>query len=116
MIDASKSEFAVGMQTGPNAIWQVSLRGRLDAQTVPICWDELEKGLREKIVKRLEVDCSGLQFCDGAGLAMIRYLNMGEMTPDAAVSVRGLNLELEKLFHGFTLKDYNDFRNSVPTD
>jgi phospholipid/cholesterol/gamma-HCH transport system permease protein len=65
-------------------------------------------------VTSLEVDASGLQNCDTAGLALLRYLNMGIMTPSASVSVRGLRPELEKNFGLFTLQDYEDFRPHDP--
>jgi len=64
-------------------------------------------------IKVLEVDAGGLQFCDGAGLALLRYLNMRKMTPSATVSVLGLEPELEKLFLGFTFDDYEAFRSTA---
>ena len=64
-----------------------------------------------------------LQFCDGAGFALLRYLNMGRMTPDAKISVLGLEAGLEKIFRGFTAEDYEAFhpptrakRNSMPEE
>jgi len=91
----------------------VFLRGRLDAQTAVGCWNLLEPKLGVAKIKVLEEDAGGLQFCDGAGLALLRYLNMGKMTPSATVSVLGLEPELEKLFLGFTSGDYEAFRSKA---
>jgi Phosphoglucose isomerase/Permease MlaE len=37
-------------------------------------------------------------------------LSMGQMTPQAAVSIHGLEAGLEQIFRGFTLQDYEAFR------
>jgi phospholipid/cholesterol/gamma-HCH transport system permease protein len=63
-------------------------------------------------LEKLEVDTSEMDICDGAGLALLRYLSMGLMTPEAAVTVKGLDPDLEEIFRGFTLADYNALRPS----
>lgn len=60
-----------------------------------ICW---RKKTHPAKIKILEVDASGLKFCDGAGLALLHYLNMEKMTPDATVSVIDLEASLENIF------------------
>jgi phospholipid/cholesterol/gamma-HCH transport system permease protein len=89
---------------------RVILRGRLDAQTVPACWNKLERDFLVAKIETLEVDASGLRFCDGAGFALLRYLNTGRMTPLATVSVLGLEPSLDNIFRGFTSEDYEAFR------
>jgi phospholipid/cholesterol/gamma-HCH transport system permease protein len=106
----AQDELVTDMQVGTDGRARVILRGRLDAQTVPACWNKLELDLRAAKLKTLEVDASGLRFCDGAGLALLRYLNMRRMTPQATVSVVGMEADLEKLFRGFTSEDYEAFR------
>jgi phospholipid/cholesterol/gamma-HCH transport system permease protein len=98
------------VQIGPEGFARVILRGHLNARTLAACWSHLERGLHVGNIRALEVNASGLQICDGAGLALLRYLNMGRMTPQATVSVVGLDAELETLFRAFTLEDYEAFR------
>jgi phospholipid/cholesterol/gamma-HCH transport system permease protein len=105
-----QDELVTDVQVGTDGRARVILRGRLDAQTVPACWNQLERDFRVAKIETLEVDASGLRFWDGAGLALLRYLNMGKMTPDAIVSVVGMEADLEKLFRGFTSEDYEAFR------
>jgi phospholipid/cholesterol/gamma-HCH transport system permease protein len=107
---AEQNELETDVQIETDGRARVILRGRLDAQTVPACWNKLELDLRVAKLKTLEVDASGLQFWDGAGLALLRYLNMGRMTPQATVSVFGLEAGLDKIFRGFTSEDYEAFR------
>lgn len=98
------------LEVKPNDSARLVLRGRLDEQTVPSCWNVLAKGLDKKNVKTLEINVSELRVCDGAGLALLRYLNMGRMTPQAVVSLIGLDAELEKVFYAFTSEDYEALR------
>jgi len=110
MTATAQNELETDVQIGADGCARVILRGRLDAQAVPACWNKLELDLRVAKLKTLEVDASGLRFCDGAGLALLRYLNMGSMTPHATVSVFGLEGGLDKIFRGFTSEDYEAFR------
>lgn len=107
-----QKELDTDLEFGPSGFARLVLRGRLNAQTATACWSELEQRLRGAKLQKLEVDAEGLEFCDGGGLALLRYLSMGLMTPEAIVSVHGLSTELEQLFHGFTLDDYNALRPS----
>ena len=77
MTAAEQNDLETDVQAGTEGHVRVILRGRLDAQTVPACWNKLERDLRVAKLKTLEVDASGLRFCDGAGLALLRYMSMG---------------------------------------
>ena len=113
MTVTTQNELETVLQFGPPGLARVVLRGRLNARTVAAAWNKLEEGLRAVKLEKLEVDASQVRLCDGAGLALLRYLGMGLMTPGAAVAVNGLTPELEHLFRGFTLEDYNAFRPST---
>ena len=113
MTTTAQHELTTDIQARPDGCIRVVLCGRLDAQTAVRCWNLLEPKLGAVKIKVLEVDAGGLQFCDGAGLALLRYLNMRKMTPSATVSVLGLEPELEKLFLGFTFDDYEAFRSTA---
>lgn len=106
----AQNDLDAELEFGPSGSARVTLRGRLNAQTTVPCWDSLEQRLRGAKLEKLEVDASGLRVCDGAGLALLRYLNMGRMTPGASVSVSGMEAGLEQLFQAFTQEDYEAFR------
>jgi phospholipid/cholesterol/gamma-HCH transport system permease protein len=115
MTPSAQNELDTNLEFEPPGLARLVLRGRLNARTATACWNDLEHRLRGAKLQKLEVNADGLEFCDGGGLALLRYLSMGLMTPEATVSVHGLSTELEQLFHGFTLADYNALRppNSV---
>jgi phospholipid/cholesterol/gamma-HCH transport system permease protein len=108
------TECEADVQLGPDGLARVVLKGRLSARTVVGCWNRLEQTLRAADVKALEVDVSGVDFCGGAGFALLRYLNMGKMTPGAKVSMVGLAAEFQTLFEGFTVQDYDTFHPQPP--
>ena len=105
----SQTECESSVQLGPDGHARVVLKGRLSSRTVVDCWQGLEQSLRGARVKTLEVDVSGVDFCGGAGFALLRYLNMGKMTVGAKVSVTGLAAGFQTLFEGFTAQDYDAF-------
>ena len=111
--ESSQSDLDLNLQFGPPGHARVTLRGWLTGRTTVDCWDRLQHDLRDVKLEKLEVDASGLQVCGDAGLALLRYLDMGRMTPGASVSVTGLEAGLEQLFRAFTREDYEAFRPAM---
>jgi phospholipid/cholesterol/gamma-HCH transport system permease protein len=96
----------VELHAGAEGHCSVALRGRLDATSTADAWDQLEKQLAERgKVSSLEIDVSNLEYCDGSGMALLSYLNSGQMTPGARVTLRGLKPEFEKLFASFPVEE-----------
>jgi phospholipid/cholesterol/gamma-HCH transport system permease protein len=112
---AAQNELETDAEVRPDGRARVVLRGRLNEQTVVGCWSRLEKELKEKKVETLQVDVSGLGFCDAAGLTLLLYLNMGRMTPQATVSVFGLKAELERILRELTLGEHEAFQPQAAT-
>ena len=88
----------------------VFLRGHLDARSTAEAWRYLEKRLRGARVTSMHIDAGALEFCGGSGIALLRYLTTGVLTPGAAVTVGGLKDEFQRLFDSFTAEDYERFR------
>jgi phospholipid/cholesterol/gamma-HCH transport system permease protein len=107
-----QNELETVLQFGPPGVARVVLRGCLNVRNVGDSWEKLEQELRPVKIEKLEVDASQLELCDGSGLALLRYLGMGLMTPDAAVDIKGLAPELEQIYRAFTLEDYKALRPS----
>ncbi len=93
----------------------LTLGGRLDAGSTTSLWKELEARLRQTPVSALEVNAAGVDYCDGAGLALLHFLSMGRMGgPGAKVTMSGLRPEFLKLFEKFTAQDYEKNRPTPP--
>jgi phospholipid/cholesterol/gamma-HCH transport system permease protein len=66
-------------------------------------------------VPALEVDATGVEYCDSAGLALLHFLSMGGMSPPGGkATVRGLRPEFQNLFQRFTAEDYQRNRPQPP--
>src|ERR1700677_3309867 len=114
MTEIAHSELKTEVQITPEGHARVVLTGWLDGESVLKCWNQLVGNLPVAKITTLEVDVAGLQFCDDAGLALLRYLNMGKMTPSASVSMLGLQGEIKDDFQRFTPEDYENFRAPGP--
>jgi phospholipid/cholesterol/gamma-HCH transport system permease protein len=85
----------------------VVLSGQLDATSTSRVWRELSDALRKNPPGSLEVDASGVERCDGAGLALLHALSMGGApSPGAKATVKGLRPEFMSLFERFSTEDY----------
>ena len=111
---APQTAFEAQVTLGPEGLARVVITGNLSTRTAVDCWNKLERSLRGANVKRLEVDVRAVEFCGGAGFALLRYLNMGRMTPAATVSVVGLTAQFQTIFEGFTASDYDAFHPQDP--
>lgn len=93
----------------------LTLNGRLDAQTAGGMWKELESRFGQTPLSALEVNAAGVEYCDGAGLALLHAMSLGGLAgPEAKVTVQGLRPELLKLFQKFSTEDYQNNRPLPP--
>jgi phospholipid/cholesterol/gamma-HCH transport system permease protein len=112
MATDTQNDLETNLKFGPSGFARIVFTGCLSAKTAADSWNRLQHELGEAKLEKLEVDATNLQFCDGAGMALLRYLSMGLMTPNAAVTINGLDPQLEQLFRGFTVEDYKTLRPS----
>jgi phospholipid/cholesterol/gamma-HCH transport system permease protein len=75
----------------------VTLTGRLDANSTAATWDEVAAQLRTQPVREMEIDASGVDYCDVSGMSLLHQLQSGAMTPGAAITLRGLRPEFEPI-------------------
>jgi phospholipid/cholesterol/gamma-HCH transport system permease protein len=104
---AEKPQAVFAIQAEADGRTTLRLSGRLDVQGTGRLWRELEHRLRRSPPAALEVDASAVEYCDGAGLALLRWLSKGKMSgAGGQVVVRGLRPEFEELFQTFSAEDY----------
>jgi phospholipid/cholesterol/gamma-HCH transport system permease protein len=103
------------LQSEGDEVLVLKLSGTLNALTTARLWRELDGQLPGKIAKAIDVDASEVEHCDGAGLALLHFLEMGGMTsPGTKVNIRGLRPEFLNLFRRFTADDYEKNRPRPP--
>jgi phospholipid/cholesterol/gamma-HCH transport system permease protein len=104
-----------GLETNDAGAGKLTLSGRLDARSTASLWRELDARLRQSAVSALEVDASGVEYCDGAGLALLHFLSMGGMSaPGSTVTLKGLRPQFMALFQRFSAEDYQKNRPQPP--
>jgi phospholipid/cholesterol/gamma-HCH transport system permease protein len=109
MTTAFQPELETELQITSDGTARIILRGRLNAKTVADCWSNLGR-LHLAAVNKIEIEASELRACDSSGMALLRYIGMGGIVPQAASSVVGLGPDLDKLFRVFMAVDYESFR------
>jgi phospholipid/cholesterol/gamma-HCH transport system permease protein len=86
---------------------KLRLSGRLDMHSTAVLWRTLDAQLRQAHITSLDVDASGVEYCDGAGLALLHFLSPGGLSPfSGKTTVAGLRPEFLGQFQKFTAEDY----------
>jgi phospholipid/cholesterol/gamma-HCH transport system permease protein len=80
------------------------LSGRLDAYSVGPLWDQAHAALRTHPNKPIAIDCSGVEYCDGAGVALLLDLQRQPRPRGAEVTIRGLADRFQRLLEQFDPK------------
>jgi phospholipid/cholesterol/gamma-HCH transport system permease protein len=80
---------------------ELRLAGRLDAYSIAGVWGEARAALLSASKRRVVVDGSRVDYCDGGGVAMLVDLLRQTRAPGAEVLVRGLRPEFQTLLDQF---------------
>ncbi len=91
----------------------LKLRGRLDLQNAGACWRELDRRLHGLKATSLVVEASELELHGGIGIALLRFLAEGGMTPGTRVTIHGLNEGSRRLLEQFEGEEYREFQRRV---
>ena len=93
------------LDTGSGGPARVVLRGRLDAEAVAEGWARIVEPLCGAKTSDLQVDASGLSYCDGAGIGLLVELKRLAAINGGRAEITGLSAELEPLLRMATLGD-----------
>jgi len=77
------------------------LAGRLDTYSIAAVWSQARAALAQVPDRRVVIDASGVDYCDGGGVALLLDLLRQERPAQAAVSVRALKPEFKTLLDQF---------------
>ena len=82
----------------------LALSGRLDAYSVGPLWEQAHNALRTHASTKVVVDCTGVEYCDGAGVALLLEMLRAPRSAGAEVAVRGLAERFQRLLDQFDPK------------
>ncbi len=73
------------------------IAGRLDAEAAGRLWTETLKRVAEASPDTLVVDAAGMDYCDGAGMALLVRLELTQKERSGTILIEGLRAEFEPL-------------------
>jgi phospholipid/cholesterol/gamma-HCH transport system permease protein len=80
---------------------KLTIQGRLNADSVSQIWSEAIRKLSDTKPSILEVDAAGIEYCDGAGAALLLQLKQRQEKENRQFSIIGLKTEFEQLVKVF---------------
>lgn len=84
----------------------LALAGRLDAYSVGALWREARAALGAHPGAPVTVDCSGVDYCDGAGVGLLLELLRQPRAAGADVRIEGLAERFRRLLDQFDPKSF----------
>ncbi|MFO1285028.1 MAG: MlaE family lipid ABC transporter permease subunit [Burkholderiales bacterium] len=93
---------ALAIDDLPDGRRVLRLDGRLDASTVRAVWDQAHKAISETPTRPVTVDAAKVDYCDGAGVALLVDLIAGERA--APVEIANLSPAFQALVRQFDPK------------
>jgi phospholipid/cholesterol/gamma-HCH transport system permease protein len=95
---------ALVLRPGNGSPATIALSGRLDAYSVGPLWEPAHAALAAHPREPLAVDCTSVDYCDGAGVALLLEMLRAPRPPGAAVTIHGLAERFEQLLAQFDPK------------
>ena len=78
------------------------LAGRLDSMTTGAVWRQAMQVLARVRAATVIVDASGIEYCDGAGIALLIHLRTQQSAGGGRLEIHGLPAEFQELLHDIT--------------
>jgi phospholipid/cholesterol/gamma-HCH transport system permease protein len=93
---------ALAITDRPDGRRVVAVTGRLDATTIPAVWDALRRAAAETPAKPIFVDAAGVDYCDGAGVAL--FVDLLRRPREGSVEIANLKPSIQALLQQFDPK------------
>ena len=95
-------------------ILTLRVSGWLDAHTVGSVWTKSREAVRRQKPRQVVVDAAQINYCDGAGIAMLVDLRRPHGLQSVPVEVRGLAGEYQPLLDLFEPSDFAEIKPARP--
>jgi phospholipid/cholesterol/gamma-HCH transport system permease protein len=100
-VGASAAAAAMTVSDAADGSLELRLAGRLDAYSIAGVWSQARSKVESNRERRIVIDASAVDYCDGGGVAMLVDLLRQERPASAPVVVRGLKHEFQTLLDQF---------------
>ncbi len=92
----------------------IVIGGRLDSTSTGSIWQEAMEILEQASSKRIIVDASRIDYCDGSGIGLLMGLHRHQRKAGGELEIKGLRTEFQKLMDMFDPKDFEGFQVEKP--
>jgi phospholipid/cholesterol/gamma-HCH transport system permease protein len=99
---------AVEVASGPDGTLTLRLAGWLDSYTIRAVWDTCKEAVRRHSPRRVVVEASRVEYCDGAGIAMLVDLRRTAERDATPVEVRSLAPDYQRLLELFDPAEFQE--------
>jgi phospholipid/cholesterol/gamma-HCH transport system permease protein len=104
---------ALAVSDGNDGRRILALSGHLDAASIPAVWPEAVRALRDAGTRPIVVDGAGVEYCDGAGVAL--FVDLLRQPHPASVEVANLRPAVDALLRQFDASVFaHDFDPEPP--
>ena len=99
---------SVQAEEAGEGLLRLVIRGRLDSQTTGQAWREATRALERAAPSRLEVDASGIEYCDGSGIGLLVELRQRQTDAHGTMEINGLAEDSQRLLDMFKESEAQD--------
>jgi len=105
MVSSSQNSAVLRADTSRDGSIQLSIVGRLDSTTTGGMWRQAMATIARAKTSELIIDASGIEYCDGAGIALLVHLRNYQSTRGGQLTIQGLHPEFQELLKDATAGD-----------
>ena len=93
-------------EIGEKGTLNLSINGRLDSKTTGKIWREAMLAIKKTSPETIMVDASGLNYCDGAGIALLFELKLMQERKGGNFETRSLAGDFQQLLDEFKASEF----------
>jgi phospholipid/cholesterol/gamma-HCH transport system permease protein len=96
---SAQNSAVLSADNGRDGSIRLSIVGRLDSTTTGGVWRQAMQALARAKAATVIVDASGVEYCDGAGLALLIHLRNQQSARGGRFEIDGLHAQFQELLH-----------------
>jgi len=88
-----------------DGVLRLAIDGRLDSDGTGQIWRDATSGVAAAKAASVVLDASGVDYCDGSGIALLAYLRDGQARSGGELTIEGLRPEFRQMLEGWAPGD-----------
>jgi phospholipid/cholesterol/gamma-HCH transport system permease protein len=101
-----KGPVTLNTEVSKDGVLTIVISGRLDSTSTGSIWENAIEALSPASSKRVVVDASGIDYCDGTGIGLLMDLHRHQRRVGGDLEIKGLRAEFQKLVDQFDPADF----------